>query len=703
MEYKGKVNKVGDILGGRYKILKVIGFGGMGVVYQAEDLKLNTIIALKKLRGAYDPLSIERLRQEIILARKVTHENVCRVYDLEEIDGEELISMEFLEGCSIKDILIRKGPFPIGSSIKIIKQILQGLEAAHKTGVIHCDLKPENIFLSPEETVKIMDFGISRLKDQPIDPNAPIMGTPEFLAPEQIRNEKLDGRCDLYALGIIIYEMLTGRVPFEDPDIYKLLDKILYEAPAPPSSLREDIPEDLSNIILKSIEKDLKKRYQNAREFLNALEIFEGRWVDKILKELSYEHQKMVKLLAVLEAQKALSSSLDLDRLLETLLAVATREVGAERGTIFLVDKKRQCLWSKTLEGDREVKIEVPLGKGIVGHTALTGDILNIPDAYEDHRFNPEVDKKTGYKTKSLLSVPMKSYTNEIVGVIQLLNKNKDGVLEAFNKEDEEFLKEVCAHAATLLEQAQIKEEQFHKMQLKKEMDIALQLKKKLFPENFITFNNIFISYLQLSEGIIGGTSLEALPVDEERLFILLSDASKAGLSSAILAANFQGAFRLLIEEIDDPLTLVTKLNTHICKISSEGLYISSIFSLFDLKEKKIDYIIAGHLNPFKISSEGKLTFLESDGIPLGLEQEYPYKNEIVSFEKGDIFCFFTPWIVEGENGKGKCFGIENLQRIIIENRNKKIKEILRIFEEEWEKFNVAEEKDATLLLIQVL
>ncbi|MEJ5166039.1 MAG: protein kinase [Thermoanaerobaculia bacterium] len=703
MEYKGKVNKVGDVLGGRYKILKVIGFGGMGVVYQAEDLKLNTIIALKKLRGAYDPQSIERLRQEIILARKVTHENVCRVYDLEEIDGEELISMEFLEGCSIKDILIRKGPFPIGSSIKIIKQILQGLEAAHKTGVIHCDLKPENIFLSPEEVVKIMDFGISRLKDQPIDPNAPIMGTPEFLAPEQIRNEKLDGRCDLYALGIIIYEMLTGKVPFEDPDIYKLLDKILYEAPAPPSSLREDIPEDLSNIILRAIEKDLKKRYQNAREFLNALEIFEGKWVDKILKELSFEHQKMVKLLAVLEAQKALSSSPDLDRLLETLLGVATREAGAERGTIFLVDKKRQCLWSKTLEGDREVKIEVPLGKGIVGHTALTGDILNIPDAYSDPRFNPEVDKKTGYKTKSLLSVPMKSYTNEIVGVIQLLNKNKEGVLEAFNKEDEEFLKEVCAHAATLLEQAQIKEEQFQKMQLKKEMDIALQLKKKLFPENFLTFNNIFISYLQLSEGIIGGTSLEALPVDEDRIFILLSDSSKAGLSSAILSANFQGAFRLLIEEIDDTLTLVTKLNTHICKISSEGLYISSIFSLFDLKERKMDYVIAGHINPFKVSPEGKITFLESDGIPLGLEQEYPYKNEIISFGKGDIFCFFTPWIVEGENRMGKCFGIEKLQRIIIENRNKRIKDILKIFEEEWKKFNVVEEKDATLLLIQVL
>lgn len=703
MELKGKVNKVGEILGGRYKILKIIGFGGMGVVYQAQDLKLNTIVALKKLRGAYDPASIERLRQEIILARKVTHENVCRVYDLEEIEGEELISMEFLEGASIKDILIKKGPFPIGSSIKIIKQILQGLEAAHKTGVIHCDLKPENIFLSPDEVVKIMDFGISRLKDQPIDPNAPIMGTPEFLSPEQIRNEKLDGRCDLYALGIIIYEMLTGKVPFEDPDVYKLLDKILYEAPAPPKNLREDIPEDLSNIILKAIEKDLKKRYQNAGEFLNALEIFEGKWVDNILKELSSEHQKMVKLLAVLEAQKALSSSLNLDKLLETLLGVATREVGAERGTIFLVDKKRQCLWSKTLEGDREVKIEVPLGKGIVGHTALTGDILNIPDAYEDPRFNPEVDKKTGYKTKSLLSVPMRSYNNEIVGVIQLLNKNKEGVYEPFKKADEEFLKEVCAHAATLLEQAQIKEEQFQKMQLKREMDIALQLKKKLFPENFLNFNNLFAAYLQLSEGIIGGTSLEAIPVEEDKIFILLSDASKSGLSSALLAANFQGAFRLLIEEIDNPLTLVTKLNTHICKLSSEGLYISSIFSLFNLKEKRVEYVIAGHLAPFKISLNGKVSFFEDAGIPLGLELEYPYKDGTVSFEKGDIFCFYTPWIVEAENPEGRCFGIENLQRIILENRDNKIKDILKIFEEEWKKFNVAEEKDATLLLIQVL
>lgn len=703
MDTKGRVNKPGDILDGRYKILKIMGFGGMGVVYQAEDLKLNTIIALKKLRGSYDPANIERLRQEIILARKVTHENVCRVYDLEEIDGEELISMEFLEGSSIKDILIREGVFPIGSSLKIIKQILKGLEAAHKMGVIHCDLKPENIFLSPEEIVKIMDFGISRLKDQPIDPDAPIMGTPEFLAPEQIRNEKLDGRCDLYALGIIMYEMLTGKVPFEDSDIYRLLDKILYEAPAPPNIYREEIPEALSNIILKAVEKDIKKRYQGAKEFLDAIEQFEGKWVDNILKELSFAHQKMVKLLAVLEAQKALSSSLEIDKLLETLLAVATREVGADRGTIFLVDKKKEILWSKTLEGDKEVKIEVPLGKGIVGHTALTGEILNIPNAYEDSRFNPEVDKRTGYKTKSLLSVPMRSYANEIVGVIQLLNKKKEGNIEPFKKEDEDFLKEVCAHTATLLEQSQIKEEQYKKLQIQKEMDFALQLKKKLFPENFLSFKNLHTAYLQLGEGIIGGTSFEAIPIDEERIFILLSDSSKAGISSALLAANFQGAFRLLIEEIEDPLTIVTKLNTHICKISQEGLYISAIFSLFDLKESIIDFILAGHIAPFKISKDGKIKNLENEGIPLGLEPEYPYKNEILKFDKGDIFCFYTPWIVEAENESGKCFGIENLQKIIFENRNLKIKEILKSFEEKWKKFDVVEEKDATILLIQIL
>lgn len=703
MEIKSKVNKAGDILGGRYKIIKVIGFGGMGVVYQVEDLKLNTIIALKKLRGVYDSNSIEKLRQEIILARKVTNENVCRVYDLEEIDGEELISMEFLEGSAIKDILIRQGPFPIGSCLKIIKQILKGLESAHKMGVIHCDLKPENIFLSPDEVVKIMDFGISRLKDQPIDPEAPIMGTPEFLAPEQIRNEKLDGRCDLYALGIIIYEMLTGKVPFEDSDIYRLLDKILYEEPSPPNLLRKEIPDGLSDIIMKAIEKDVKKRFQDAKEFLNAIEQFEGKWVDNILKELSIAHQKMVKLLAVLEAQKALSSSLEIDKLLETLLAVATREVGAERGTIFLVDKAKEVLWSKTLEGDKEVKIEVSLGKGIVGYTALSGELLNIPDAYKDPRFNPEVDKKTGYKTISLLSVPMRSYANEIVGVIQLLNKRKEGKIEPFTKEDEEFLKEVCSHTATLLEQSQIKEEQYKKKELKKEMEIALQLKKKLFPENFFNFDSFSSAYIKIGEGIIGGTSLEELAIDEDKVFILLSDTSRAGISSALLASNFQGAFRLLIEETEDPLALATKLNTHICNISSEGLFISAVFSLFNFKKKSINFVFAGHLTPFKISKNGSVIYLKNEGIPLGLELEYPYKNEIIHYEEGDLFCFYTPWIVECENNEGKLFGIENLQKIILENKDLKLKEILKKFETKWNEFKSSEEKDATLLLVKII
>ncbi len=702
MGFKGKVSKIGDILGQRYKVLEVLGFGGMGVVYKVEDLKLNTVIALKKLKGEYDPQSIERLRQEINLARKVTHENVCRVYDLEEIDGEELISMEYLDGSSLKDILISEGTYSIGRCLKIVKQILAGLDSAHKMGVIHCDLKPENIFLSPEEVVKIMDFGISRLKDQPIDPNAPIMGTPEFLAPEQIRNEKLDGRCDLYALGIIIYEMVTGKVPFEHNDIFKLLDMILYEAPPEPSLYREDLPEGLNEIILKAIEKDLKKRFQNAKEFLNALEQFEGKLVDKILQEISFAHQKMVKLMVVLEAQRSLSSTLSLDQLLETLLSVTTREVGADRGTIFLIDKKKEILWSKTLEGDKECRIEVPLGKGIVGHTALTGETLNIPDAYKDYRFNPEVDKMTGYKTKSLLSVPMKSYGGEIVGVIQLLNKKKDGKEESFSLEDEEFLKEVCSHAATILEQAELKEEQFKKKEMEREMQFALQLKNKLFPENFLSFSNLYMAYYQVGETIIGGNSLSAVPLDENRIFIFLADGSIASLSSALLASNLQGAFRLLIEEIEDPLQITTKLNTHICNISYEGLYISAIFALFDLKEKTLNFVMAGHIPPLYSPKGSKCTLIDAEGIPLGLETEYPYKNEILSFEKGDLFCFYTPWIVEGEDDKGRCFGLNNLIKIIEENEEKGPKDILKSFEKKWKEFILKDLKDGTLLLVKI-
>ena len=692
-------HRPGEVLGNRYRIVRVIGFGGMGVVYMAEDLKLGETCALKMLRSPGEFVNIERLRQEILLARKVTHENVCRVHDLGEIAGEEFISMEPLEGRSIKDVLTKEGPFPIGRGLKIARQILLGLEAAHKMGVIHCDLKPENIYLCAEDLAKIMDFGISRAKDQPIEKDAPIMGTPEFLAPEQIRNEAVDGRTDLYALGIILYEMFTGGVPFEHEDVYVLLDKVLYDAPSRPSSRRADIPEGLETILLKAIAKDPADRYRTARDFLGAVDRFEGGLVDQMLRDLSVARQKMVRLMVVLEAQRALSAAPDPDALLETLLRVTTREVGADRGTIFLYDKKKGVLWSRVLEGDARIRIELPLGRGIAGEVARSGESLNIPDAYRDPRFNPEVDKTSGYTTRSLLCVPMRSYTGEIAGVIELLNK-MSGV---FTREDEDFLREVCAHAATLLEQAQILQERFQQARLRQEMGLAALLQRKLFPDPDFRAAGMEIAWHRFGEGILGGNYFDLIPTDEHRTALMLADVSQPGLGAALLASNVQGAYRLLVGE-SELLALVMKLAAHLHRTSLEHLFISCITGVFDLSRGVFSFVNAGHPAAMRIPRGGGVEFLSVTGIALGLETDYPYADAELPAHAGDLFCFLTPGIVETPNPAGLFYEMKRLQNLVVEGRSGPLPLLLGAFIRDWEEFLGDRElvKDATLALVRI-
>ena len=544
-----------------------------------------------------------------------------------------------------------------------------------------------------------MDFGISRAKDQPLEKDAPIMGTPEFLAPEQIRNESVDGRTDLYALGIILYEMFTGSVPFEHDDVYALLDKVLYEAPPRPSARRADIPEGLEAILLKAIAKDPASRYRTAKDFLDAVNRFEGGLVDQMLKDLSVARQKMVRLMVMLEAQRAISAAPDLDALLETLLQVTTREVGADRGTIFLYDRKKGVLWSRVLEGDSRIRIELPLGKGIAGEVARSGMSLNIPDAYRDPRFNPEVDRTSGYTTRSLLCLPMRTYAGEIAGVIELLNK----ATGSFNQEDEDFLREVCAHAATLLEQSQILQERFQQARLKQEMDLAALLQRKLFPDPDLSINGLDIAWHRFGEGILGGNYFDLIPTDENRIVLLLADASRPGLGSALLASNLQGAFRLLAGE-SDLLAMMMKLAGHLHRTSPEHLFVSCIAGVFDLSRGLFSFVNAGHPAALRIPKEGEIRFLSATGIALGLEADYPYSDAELPARSGDLFCFLTPGILETRNPDGHFYEMKRLQRILVEGRAAPLQRLLTSIVRDWEEFLGDQEpaKDATLALMRI-
>jgi serine/threonine protein kinase/predicted Zn-dependent protease len=264
----------GSTLADRYEIIEELGKGGMGRVYRVEDTKLKQEVALKLIKPeiAKDKKTIERFRNELKLAREIAHRNVCRMYDLNEEKGAHYITMEYVRGEDLRGLIRRIGQLPIGKSISIANQVCEGLAEAHRLGVIHRDLKSNNIMIDKEGNVRIMDFGIARsLEAKGITGAGVIIGTPEYMSPEQVEGKETDQRSDIYSLGIILYEMVTGRVPFEGDTPFTVGVKHKSEIPRNPKEINAQVTDDLNNVILKCLEKDKDKRYQSAGEVRSEL------------------------------------------------------------------------------------------------------------------------------------------------------------------------------------------------------------------------------------------------------------------------------------------------------------------------------------------------------------------------------------------------------------------------------------------------
>lgn len=268
-------------LGGRYELLQLLGEGGMGAVFKARDRELNRFVALKVIHAelAKNPDILHRFKQELILAREVTHRNVVRIYDLGEAEGVKFLTMEYIEGRDLKGLLHEKGRFPPQEAAGIIEQVCHALEAAHSAGVIHRDLKPQNIMVGADGKVSVMDFGIARSarETEGLTVTGALIGTPQYMSPEQAKGEKLDSRTDLFSLGIVFYELLTGDVPYKADTAMASLVKRSTEVARAPIEVVPEVPRALSNIVSKCLERDLMRRYQSAPEILADLERCRGK------------------------------------------------------------------------------------------------------------------------------------------------------------------------------------------------------------------------------------------------------------------------------------------------------------------------------------------------------------------------------------------------------------------------------------------
>ncbi|NPV79871.1 MAG: Stk1 family PASTA domain-containing Ser/Thr kinase [Firmicutes bacterium] len=268
---------VGQILGGRYTILEKLGEGGMAEVYKARCSVLNRIVALKILRPQFacDEEFVERFRREGRAAASLSHPNVVNIYDVGRDGDKHYIVMEYVKGATLKEIIKREGCIPPGYAAWIAREICHALEHAHRNNIVHRDVKPHNILVTQDGMVKVADFGIAHAAStNTITETGTVIGTVSYFSPEQARGGQVSPQSDIYSLGIVLYEMLCGRVPFRGDSPIAVAIQHIQEKPVPPRTLNPDVPEGLERVVMRALEKDPSKRFKTAEDMARALDPF---------------------------------------------------------------------------------------------------------------------------------------------------------------------------------------------------------------------------------------------------------------------------------------------------------------------------------------------------------------------------------------------------------------------------------------------
>src|SRR3954470_11521186 len=259
---------IDEIFDGRYRVVRKLGTGGMAHVYLAEDQELGRSVAIKMLdeRHSQDEQFVERFRREAKNAAGLSHPNIVSIYDRGQAEGTYYIAMEYLEGRTLKELLITRGPTPMTVAIDYARQILSALGFAHRHGIVHRDIKPHNVVVAPDGRLKVTDFGIARSGTSQMTETGSIIGTAQYLSPEQAKGAPVTPASDIYSVGIVLYEMLTGLVPFTGDTPLEIAMKHLSTTPLPPSEARPDVPHELDSIVLRALAKNPEDRYQSAEE-----------------------------------------------------------------------------------------------------------------------------------------------------------------------------------------------------------------------------------------------------------------------------------------------------------------------------------------------------------------------------------------------------------------------------------------------------
>jgi sigma-B regulation protein RsbU (phosphoserine phosphatase) len=378
--------------------------------------------------------------------------------------------------------------------------------------------------------------------------------------------------------------------------------------------------------------------------------------------ELVSSNQRTLSNLSFLiEATKALNSTLDLSELLGRILDVAKNQVEAERGTLFLLDENTNEIWSLIAHGLEKQEIRLPLGKGIAGHVAQTGEIVLIPDAYADPRFNPDVDKRTGYRTRSILCLPIRNKAGKIIATLQLLNK-KQGV---FTQENADAILTLSGHMALALENAQLHQELLEKERMEKELALARGIQRSLLPDTTPLVEGFDIAVLNEPCYAVGGDYYDFLTLGPHTLLVVIADVEGKGVSSALVMSNLQATLRALVLHLHSLDEIAESLNRMILNDTRSQKYLSIFMGLIDVRRRGLHYINCGHVPPVIIRPNQAPIALTDGGMVIGLFENARYERGHTKLQGSDVLILCTDGITESMDPQHEEYGAERLTRCV--------------------------------------
>lgn len=420
-------------------------------------------------------------------------------------------------------------------------------------------------------------------------------------------------------------------------------------------------------------------------------------------RKLKQSQRPLVKRLqSLIEASKLLNSTFDLDELLALILNLATRNLNAERGTIYLIDEEKGELWSKVLKGNNLVEIRLPLGKGIAGHVAATGKTINLTNAKKNKWFFGGFDEQSGFVTKTMLCMPMKNREGTIIGVFQIINKRKG----TFTAVDAQFLNAFSDHASIAIINARLYHANLENERVTKELQIAARIQQQMLPSSLPSIDGYEIAATTIPCKTIGGDMYDVIQIAEHQYLFHVADVSGKGIPASLLVSTLNASLEAYLESHMPLDALVQRLNMVVLKNAPSDHFITLCLFVLDTATHTLQYVNAGHNSPYIFTPTTKtFSALCASGIPLGMMEGMTYELVSTSLHAGETLIAYTDGVTEAMNKRKQMFGDDRLKKTVERMYQKRAEEILNAVLEEVQRFEAGEPSadDVTMLVVKRL